>query len=82
MISTRRVVLLLSIVVPPADEYWQGDLFVDVPWGWLHQPQFVEPLNDGQTLRFREPPVPGGRGRLVINGGRDLGVLLPPLPIL
>jgi len=64
----------LTIVIPPEMEFWQGDLFGDVPWTYVRDLDFVEPAGNG--FRLSGLPAVGHRSRLVTNAGRGMGMLV------
>jgi hypothetical protein len=64
----------LTIVGPPDPEFWQGDLFADVPWAYVRDLDFVEAANPG--FRLSGLPTLGHRARLVTHAGRSMGMLV------
>lgn len=65
----------MSIVVPPTPEIWQGDLFNDVPWGWVRELEYLTPVGDGR-YNSAAAPAPEGRSFLAIKGGLSAGMLI------
>jgi hypothetical protein len=64
----------VAIIVPPAQEYQQGDLFDRVPWGFIRNLDFVR--DTGKDFVRIPAPASGWTGRLVSTGGLSLGMAL------
>jgi hypothetical protein len=67
----------LPILIPPEEEIWQGDIFRPVPWAAIKTLEFVQPTGNAQRPYVSaQTPELGHKGRLVVNAGIDLAMLI------
>ncbi len=67
----------MPIVVPTADDLWQGDIFQLTPWVVAKGLDFVQPTGNALKPYVSVPPPDRGtRSHLVTTSGRDLGMMI------
>lgn len=66
-----------TVIPPKFADFWQGDIFSDVPWSFIGEYAFVSPADAGRN-RFTaiQPPNPGAKCWLASPGGRGPAMLL------
>ncbi|HEY3131614.1 MAG TPA: hypothetical protein VGL91_19325 [Acidobacteriota bacterium] len=67
----------MSIITSPASEYFQGDIFADVPFAYVRSLDFVQP-SDAARTKFTATPLPatGNKAHVVAPCSRSMGMLV------